>query len=291
MGVSAAQFEEVESSGYTLSGEQFERFRRLVREEAGIALRDEKQQLVCSRLAKRLRALSLQTFDEYYALLMRDGARGELEQLLNAITTNKTNFYREAHHFTELVARVVKPRLHNSSALSLRVWSAGCSSGEEAYTILMTLLDAIPHWQSCDIRVLASDLDTNMIATGERGVYDAACLQDIPRDVAARWLIKGVGQKDGLVRVRRALRERVAFRRINFIEPRWPVRARFDAIFCRNALIYFDAETQREIVSRLLTHLRQGGLLFLGHSESMAGVRPDLKSHGKTCYEYLGGEP
>jgi chemotaxis protein methyltransferase CheR len=292
MSAAEARPENVESSGYTLSQEQFERFRQLVRAKAGIALRDEKQQLVCSRLVRRLRALSLSSFDEYYTLVQNQGEHGgELEQLLNAMTTNKTNFYREAHHFDELVRRVVKPMLVAGGSQTFRLWSAGCSSGEEVYSALMTVLDAIPSWESWDIRALASDLDTDVLAAGERGVYDAACLKEVPREVAQRWLIEGTGEQQGKVRVRRPLRERVAFRRINFIDPSWPVRARFDVVFCRNALIYFDAEVQRSIVSRLLAHLKPGGLLFLGHSESLAGVRPDLKSHGKTCYEYLGDSP
>ncbi|HEX5658819.1 MAG TPA: CheR family methyltransferase [Polyangiales bacterium] len=287
--MSVASMEVVESAGYTLNGEQFERFRAFVRKKAGIALRDEKKQLVCSRLTKRLRALSLNTFDEYYTLLVREGDHGgELEQLLNVITTNKTNFYREAHHFTELVERVVKPKLDHDGTLQLRIWSAGCSSGEEIYTALWSVLDAVPGWERSDIRALASDLDTDVLATGERGVYDEACLSDVPAEIARRWLIRGSGEKGGLVRVKRALRERVRFRRINFIDPRWPVNAKFDAVFCRNALIYFDQDVQREIVSRLLSYLKPGGFLFLGHSESMAGVRPDLKSYGKTVYEHLG---
>jgi chemotaxis protein methyltransferase CheR len=292
MGAPAVDAEVVESAGYTLTSEQFERFRSLVRQKAGISLRDEKKQLVCSRLVRRLRVLQLQTFEEYYTRLLREGDHGgELEQMLNVMTTNKTNFYREAHHFTELVERVVRPKLAEGGTLQLRLWSAGCSSGEEVYTALMTVLDAVPGWERADIRALASDLDTDMIAAGERGVYDEACLRDVPREVAGRWLIRGTGEKAGLVRVKRALRERVAFRRINFIDPKWPVNARFDAVFCRNALIYFDLDVQKQIVSRLLSYLKHGGFLFLGHSESMAGVRPDLKSYGKTVYEHLGGTP
>lgn len=289
MSSSAASIEVVESSGYTLSNEQFERFRALVRRLSGIWLRDEKKQLVCSRLGRRLRALSLDGFDAYYALVLGQGEHGaELEKLINAITTNKTNFYREAHHFDDLVERVVRPRLAEGGTFRLRIWSAGCSSGEEIYTALMTVLDAVPGWERADIRALASDIDTDMLAAGERGVYSQDCLRDIPAAVSERWLIRGSAAKQGLVRVRRPLRERVSFRRINFVDPSWPINTRFDVVFCRNALIYFDTETQREIVGRLITYLKPGGLLFLGHSESMAGSRPELKSHGKTCFELAG---
>lgn len=282
--------QEVESGGYKLSGTEFERFRKLVRERAGIALRPEKRQLVCSRLSSRLRKLGLPSFAEYFALLSREG-EGELVHLLNAITTNKTSFFREAHHFEMLVSRGLLPKLHESAGpLRYRIWSAGCSSGEEVYSGLASVLDATPGWERADIRALASDLDTNVLALGERGVYSEEALEQLPGQLGERWFIRGSGDKQGLVRVRRPLRERVAFRRINFIEPTWPVRTQFDAIFCRNALIYFEHETQREIVSRLLRFLKPDGLLFLGHSESMAGARPDLKSLGRTAYQYQGAE-
>lgn len=278
----------VESGGVVLTDGQFERFRALVRRHAGIALRDEKKQLVCSRLSKRLRALQITSFDEYYALVEREEASGdELQKLLNAITTNKTNFFREAHHF-ELLTEELRRRSATGGLSSLRVWSAGSSTGEEAYTILMTIAEALPAWESLDLRLLASDIDTNVLAVGERAVYDQRCLDDVPPALAQRWLIHGTGDKAGLVRVRRELRQRASFRQVNFVAESWPVRATFDAIFCRNALIYFDQPTQNRIVDRLLSHLRPDGLLFLGHAESMAGARPDLSNLGRTSYRYTG---
>ena len=278
----------VESVGYKLTAEQFERFRALVHQRSGIALRPEKQQLLCSRLARRLRELHLSSFDQYYALVMQDVHGVELEQLLNAITTNKTSFFREAHHFDELRNRVVA-KIVASGGRRLRVWSAGCSTGEEPYSILMTALDAIPSWETADVRVLASDIDSEVLATAERGVYAAEALEDVPPELRRRWFIEGTGDKVGQVRVRGVLRERAAFRRINFVAPSWPVRATFDAIFCRNALIYFDTETQHRVVKRLLTYLAPGGCLFLGHSESMAGMHPELTSLGRTSYRYDAG--
>lgn len=283
--------ESVESVGYRLTSVQFDRFRALVHARSGIALRPEKQQLLCSRLAKRLRARGLRDFDDYYTLLTSAACpTDELEQFLNAVTTNKTSFFRESHHFDELRERVVAPQARKSSP-RLRVWSAGCSTGEEPYSILMTVLDALPNYEQADVRVLASDLDSQVLAAGERGVYPRERLEELSSQLVKRWFVEGSGDKAGLIRVRRALRERVAFRRINFVEASWPIRTTFDAIFCRNALIYFEAATQREIVSRLLSYLAPGGCLFLGHSESMAGVRPDLKSLGRTSYLYLGPRP
>jgi chemotaxis protein methyltransferase CheR len=279
--------ESVESGGYSLSTSQFERFRALVRKHAGIHLRDEKKQLVCSRLSKRLRSLGLDSFDDYYDLVTESDAEGdELQALVNAITTNKTSFYREAHHFEELQRLVVKPLVTTSrgGGIRFRAWSAGSSTGEEAYTILMSVCSVVPQWEASDISVLASDIDTNVLQTGARGVYPDERLDEIPGDLAARWCIRGSGDKAGLIRMRRALRERVQFERINFIEPQWPVDEEFDAIFCRNALIYFDQPTQVQIVSRLVRFLRPNGLLFLGHSESGVGARPELRSLGRTAY-------
>ena len=279
----------VESVGFKLSGEQFERFRQLVHARSGIALRPEKAQLVCSRLARRLRALGLGDFDAYYARVTEDASGVELEQLLNAITTNKTSFFREEHHFEVLRTRVLAP-LVASGARKLRVWSAGCSTGEEPYSLAITACEAIPDWERADVRILASDIDSQVLAIGERGVYAAEKLEGIPDAQRRRWFIEGTGDKQGLVRVRGVLRRLVSFRQINFVAPDWPIHARFDAVFCRNALIYFDIATQKRVVARLLEYLAPGGLLCLGHSESLAGVHPALRSLGRTAYAYEGAK-
>ncbi|MET0341318.1 MAG: protein-glutamate O-methyltransferase CheR [Polyangiales bacterium] len=273
--------------GSELSLSQFERLREVVRAHSGIALRVDQLEMVSSRLSRRLRMLALQSFDDYFGLLQ--GAGGdELQHLLNTFTTNKTSFFREAHHFEELRARVLQPKLRCTASPHLRIWSAGCSTGEEPYSVVATLLQAISEWERADIKVLASDIDTQVLQTAERAVYRAEKGEELPPEIARRWFVRGTGEKSGFLRARRELRERVSFRRINFIDPQWPVRARFDAIFCRNALIYFDLPVQRQIVARLLTYLAPGGLLLLGHSEAMAGTRPDLRSLGRTTYLYLG---
>ncbi|MET0344340.1 MAG: protein-glutamate O-methyltransferase CheR [Polyangiales bacterium] len=277
----------VESVGYRLSGEQFERFRQLVHARSGIALRPEKAQLLCSRLARRLRELGLGDFDAYYARVTQDGSGVELEQLINAVTTNKTSFFREEHHFDALRDRVLAPMV-KAGRRKLRVWSAGCSTGEEPYSILITALEAIPDWARADVRVLASDIDSQVLAFGARAVYPRERFEGVPDALRRRYFIEGTGEKAGLMRVRGVLRERVAFRQINFVAPDWPVHATFDAVFCRNALIYFDIETQRKVVTRLLAYLVPGGLLCLGHSESMAGVHPGLRSLGRTTYAWEG---
>jgi len=278
----------VESGGVSLTGEQFERFRSLVRTHSGIALRDEKRQLVCSRLSKRLRELGISSFDEYYKLVQQRDPHGEeLQRLLNAITTNKTSFFREEHHFDLLRTDVLAPLASGRRPVRLRVWSAGSSTGEEAYSALMTICSALPQWAESDIRLLASDLDTNVLRVGERAVYRDERLDEIPDELRRRWIIRGADAKEGFIRVRRELRALAAFRQINFVSESWPVKTKFDVIFCRNALIYFDGATQKQIVDRLLRYLSPNGLLFLGHSESMAGVRPDLVSLGRTAYRYV----
>lgn len=278
-----------------LSPKQFEQFSRLVHEHSGITLKPEKKLMLSSRLAKRVRALNLQSFDDYYVVLTTKDPHGhELEQMLNAVTTNKTHFFRESHHFDELRACLGRPSflgLGGKSVPRLRIWSAACSTGEEPYSILMTVLDSLPGWESMDIRVLASDLDSQVLSVAERGIYRSEQCSDVPPALAKRWFVAGEGEHAGKLRVRRELRERVAFRRLNLMAPSWPIRIRFHAIFCRNALIYFDAPTQSSIVAAFLNYLEPGGYLFLGHSESMAGVRPDLKSLGRTVYRFAGRQP
>ncbi len=276
---------------FRITEREFQRFRVLVARQTGIALTDSKRQLVCSRLGKRLRHYGYATFGQYYEHLVgRDPEGEELLQMVNAITTNKTEFFREPHHF-ELLRSEVLPAMAIRAAAGaprrLRIWSAGCSSGEEPYSIAMTLLAAkMGIW---DARILASDIDTDVLSQGQQGVYPAERLANVPRDLRERCFSRGRGRHDGLWRVRSELRDLVVFRRINLREAAWPIRALFDCIFCRNVLIYFDRALQQEVVGRLVTHLRPGGYLFLGHSESLLGMSEGLSYLGNTVYRKAGG--
>jgi chemotaxis protein methyltransferase CheR len=278
---------------FGISDREFQRFRALVSLQTGIALSESKRQLVCSRLGKRLRHYGYATFGEYYEHLMeRDPDGLELLRMINAITTNKTDFFREAHHFaffgSEVLARLAA-QADTGTARRLRVWSAGCSSGEEPYSIALTLLESLPHPGSWDVRILASDIDTEMLAQGEEGVYPEDRLVTVAPTLQERYFVRGRGAQAGLVRIRRAARELVAFRRINLRHDSWPIRASFDCIFCRNVIIYFDRALQQTVVRRLVGLLKPGGYLFLGHSESLLGMQLGLKSLGHTVYQKADG--
>jgi chemotaxis protein methyltransferase CheR len=259
-----------------LDAKLFSRFAKLVRERAGIALGQHKLDLVRGRLQKRLRALGLSTFEAYWDALERDPR--ESQWLVNAITTNKTSFFREDHHF-DLLAAHLRGR---GQGERVNIWSAACSSGEEVWSAAMTA-DATLGART-PYKLLATDVDTDVLARAERGIYPSAALEDIPAELARRYLLKGRGRANGTVQVKPGLRERATFATLNFVLPSWPLRARFEAIFCRNVLIYFDAEMQRRTVDRLLSFLVPGGIFFLGHSESLLGVRSDLRRIGPTAF-------
>jgi chemotaxis protein methyltransferase CheR len=277
---------------FVITDREFQRVRALVFEETGIALNDGKRQLVCARLGKRLRHYGYTTFSEYYEhVLERDPHGEELVRMINAITTNKTDFFREEHHFAFLRTEVL-PRLASGAAAGaprrLRIWSAGCSSGEEPYSVALTVLEGLPRVWGWDVRILASDIDTDMLVQGHAGLYPAERVVSVPAGLRKRYFVRGRGDREGLVRVRPDVRELVTFRRINLRDETWPIRTAFDCIFCRNVIIYFDRHLQQAVVTRLVDRLTPGGYLFLGHSESLLGVRLGLRSLGKTVYQKVG---
>jgi chemotaxis protein methyltransferase CheR len=275
--------------GAIMTDQEFKRLRDLVHAQTGIALGPQKRCLLETRLGRRLRALGLQTFGDYERFLAERDPRGaELGQFVNAVTTNKTDFFREAHHFQYLAEEwlpAVRAEADRTGARSLRIWSAACSSGEEPYTIAMVVREglgaAAPGW---DVKILASDIDTDVLARAAEGVYSLEQVEPVPRAMLARHFLRGTGASAGRVRVRPEVAALVAFRRINFLDDPWPIRLRFDAVFCRNALIYFDRATQQRILERMAGLLKDGGLLFLGHSESLYGLLTGFTHLGQTIY-------
>ncbi len=267
-----------------LSATAFYALRDLVAAETGIMLNDGKKNFMAARLQRRLRWLKLRSYDEYFAHV--DAHQEELEHLINAITTNKTSFFREPHHFElltrELVPAVVR-RAEATGRRRVRIWSAGCSSGEEPYSIAMTLHAALPHPETWDVRILASDIDTEVLARATAGVYSAETVAQVPRHLREHYF-EDLG--DGQARVIQALRQMVVSRRINLNQPSWPVRTRFDAIFCRNVVIYFDQRAQRALFQRFATLLEPGAPLVLGHSETLHWL-PDLFRHGTGTTYYV----
>ena len=272
-----------------ITDREFQQFRTLVRQHAGIALGDTKRQLVCSRLGRRLRHYGYTTFSQYYRHLMEDDPDGqELVRMINAITTNKTEFFREAHHFAFLRS-VVLPGLaeanRGAAPRRLRIWSAGCSSGEEPFSIALTMMAALPDVWSWDARILASDIDTDMLARGEKGVYPVEQIAHVPPTMVQEQFLRGKGTREGLVCIRPAPRRLVSFRRINLQDEPWPIRTTFDAIFCRNVIIYFDRALQQRLIARFIDLLKPGGYLFLGHAESLLGMGLGLTYVGNTVYQ------
>ncbi len=271
---------------FSLSNAEFERLRALVREHTGIALSDAKRQLVYGRLARRLRALKLETFGQYIELIER-GEPGELEEFVNAVTTNLTSFFREPHHF-EYMARDMIPALlsRGDSSYRLRIWCCAASTGEEPYSIAMMLREAQDRLAAWDVKMLATDLDSNVLATGAAGVYADERLKGMDPARVARFFDKGTGAHAGKFRVREELRNLITFKQLNLMNE-WPVRGPFDAIFCRNVIIYFDKATQRTLFERMAALQRPGDLLFLGHSESLYRVSERYELIGRTIYRRL----
>lgn len=276
----------------TLCDQEFRLLRDLVKTHTGIALSEHKRSLVASRLGKRLRALGLESFRSYYNYLAGEAGQDERENFVNAITTNKTDFYREGLHFEFLEKEFVpalKVRAARTGERRIRIWSAGCSSGEEPYTIAITLRESLENLLAWDVRILASDIDTQVLAQAAQGIYPAERVAEIPRPILERHFLRGVGSQAGLVRVSREVRNLVTFRRINLLEEPWRIQTAFDCIFCRNVIIYFDKPTQRRLVERFAGHLKADGYLFLGHSETLYGVSDRFVFLRNTIYRRVEG--
>jgi len=268
-----------------LTEAQFSKISALAKNLCGLNLHHGKKELVKARLARRLRKLGLRDFREYMAYLADDTTGGELTAMLNALTTNLTRFYREAKHFDYLRSTVLPAfRRANAGARRIRIWSAGCSSGEEAYSIAMCLCEETPDSERWDAKVLATDLATDMLAGAREGVYVPARLKELPPRLLAKYLVPVKTESERRYRVVDPVRRLVSFARLNLVDP-WPMKGPFHVIFCRNVMIYFDKPTQGELVDRFWEILSPGGTLFIGHSESLAGVRHGFRYVQPTVYE------
>lgn len=273
-----------------ISDEEFSLIQSLIKAQTGIALSEHKRSLVASRLGKRLRALELPSLRTYYDYLMGPDGAAELENFVNAMTTNKTDFYRERAHFDFLEREVVpalKARAAQTGERRVRIWSAGCSTGEEPYTISLTLCEALGRMLAWDVRILASDIDTDVLSQAAEGIYPQERVSEIPSALLQRYFLRGTGKNTGLVKVGREIRSLITFRRINLLEEPWPIYTLFDCIFCRNVIIYFDRPTQCRLMSRFAAQLKGEGFLFLGHSESLHGVCDQFSFLRNTIYRKL----
>jgi len=256
----------------------FERVRALIYKRAGIALADSKQEMVYSRLARRLRATGIRSFQAYLDSLERRQDSEEWEAFTNALTTNLTSFFREEHHFPILEAHA------RNCKEQMVVWCSASSTGEEPYSIAMTLCEAFGTLTP-PAQVIATDIDTNVLATGANGIYPMERLNKLSSERAKKFFLRGKGAQEGLARVRPELRQMVTFKQLNLLSDSWPITGPFDAIFCRNVMIYFDKPTQGKILSRFVPLMKRDALLFAGHSENFLYVSDAFKLRGKTVYE------
>jgi chemotaxis protein methyltransferase CheR len=275
------------SGDFALTDADFERLCELVRAHTGIALSEAKRQMVYGRLVRRLRALKLANFADYVQLL-EEADQLELQEFTNAITTNLTSFFREAHHFDYLAEHLLPGvAARTGGAGRLRIWSCACSTGEEPYSIAMVLREQRARLSGIDAKILATDLDSNVLATGAAGVYPADRLRAVSPARAAEFFKQGSGQHQGSVKVAACLRQLITFKQLNLMQD-WPMRGRFDAIFCRNVVIYFDLETKRALFQRMAQLQPPGALLFLGHSESLYRISDHYELIGRTIYRRIG---
>ncbi|WP_263372928.1 CheR family methyltransferase [Granulicella aggregans] len=270
---------------------EFRLLRELVQEHTGIWLQDGKRTMLAARLAKPVRRLGLPGFQSYYALL-RESAEDspEFVEFVNAITTNKTSFFRERHHFDYLAQKIVpeiKAASMRGGRKQIRVWSAACSTGEEVYSIALTLLDAVaePGWW---LEVVGSDIDTGVLETAQRAIYPAECLESIDELQRQRYFLQGKDSRAGQVKLKAEVTRMVELRRVNLMDERWAADGPFDVIFFRNALIYFQQDVQERFLRRMTGMLRPGGYLFIGNSEQIPWMHDRLEPLSQTMYRLRG---
>jgi chemotaxis protein methyltransferase CheR len=276
------------SNEFPFTAADFRTIVGIVYERSGIVLAAHKRDMTYSRLARRVRALGLRSFSDYCALLEGSEGGKEVGFLINAITTNLTKFFREHHHFEHLRDHVLSspPEAPRGQRPRIRIWSAGCSSGEEPYSIAMTTLakqrEAGGDW---DLRILATDLDTSMLKKAKTGVYPRSGLDSVPAGIRERYFTQGADREH--LSVVQAAQELITFRQLNLLSP-WPMSGKFDAIFCRNVMIYFDAKTKASLIDRFHGQLADGGWLYVGHSESLLDHQSRFKLRGRTIYQKIG---
>ncbi len=270
---------------YTITEEEFQEISSLIYQESGIALSGGKKSMLISRLSRRLRELGLDRFHDYYRYITSDNRDEEFTRLLDLVSTNKTDFFREQKHF-EFMREVILPELAETKRV--RIWSAGCSSGEESYSIAMVLSDWIAHKGRWDCKILASDLSTRVLRKADDGIYELEKVKGLDPKQIRRHFLRGRGENTGQIKVKPHLRKMIAFKRINLMAEHFPIKTPLDLIFCRNVMIYFDRPTQAQLVAKFHHHLKPGGHLFIGHSESLHWVESQFRYVAPTIYRKEG---
>jgi len=257
-----------------LNGHQFDKIIKLLYNVCGIALDERKKILVSSRLQKRLRELELSTFDDYISILDKDLNGSELSAMVDALTTNVTGFFRESRHF-EILKKIVLDRRFEDRQ-KLRIWSAGCSSGEEAYSLAITICEALGDFSMADVRILATDISTRMLSAAKSGVYERNDIKNVPLMFIKKYFRQCEHPDPNHFSVREFIRTLISFARLNLIGE-WPMKGQFDFIFCRNVMIYFDRKVMERLLDRFWRQLTHGGYLFIGHSESLTVISHRFK--------------
>lgn len=265
---------------FNFTATDFERVRQLIYKHAGISLAPIKQDMVYSRLARRLRALGIGTFNDYLSYLESGAHPEEWETFVNSLTTNLTSFFREAHHF-----EILHKQLIGLTRRPIRIWCSAASTGEEPYTLAITACEAFGTLTP-PVQILASDIDTNVLKTAERGLYPLERVERLAPDRLQKFFLKNSGTQAGFMQVRPELQRLLTFTRVNLLDASWPqVKGPFDALFCRNVMIYFDKPTQYQILKKFVPLLTPDGLLYAGHSESFLHAADLFRSLGRTVYE------
>lgn len=268
-----------------MSDKEFHTLASFIESELGIRMPETKRVMLESRLLKRIRQLGLPDFAAYVNFVFSDeGRAGELINMIDAVTTNKTDFFREADHFDFLLERIL-PSL--APGITRRFWSAGCSTGEEPYTLAMVLEEYRERVPAFSWSIMGSDLSTKVLDKAIEGVYTEEQAGPIPLSFKRKYLMRSKNRDQALVRIKPELRSRIAFSRVNFMDKVWSVEGNFDVVFCRNVIIYFERKIQEEIIGRLLSKLRPEGWLILGHSESVAGMNLPMRSVAPTVYRKI----
>lgn len=275
-------------AGVALNEKQFKRLSRFIESEVGIKMPPAKRIMLESRLQKRLRALQIESFDEYIEHVFSVD-NSEIIHMIDVVTTNKTDFFREPDHFVYLRERLLPHHVHHDRwgvDGRFKIWSAASSTGEEAYTMAIVLAEyqrqENPRF---DFRILGTDISTAVLDKARRAVYPIDRVAPVTEELRKRYLMRSRNRDEELVRVKRVLREKAQFHRLNLMAPRFPIRDRFHVIFCRNVIIYFDRERQEELLRKLYSYLVPGGYLFLGHSETLAGIDLPVVSVAPTVYQ------
>lgn len=267
-----------------LSDQEFERLSNFIYTRYGIKMPPVKKLMLQSRLQKRLKALKIYSFKEYVNYVFSKESGDEVVHMMDVVSTNKTDFYREPAHF-DFLKQTVLPEYVQKNIRSLKVWSAGCSSGQEVYTLAIVISEFLEKNKAFDFHILGTDISTKVLKKAYAAIYSEQDVAMIPLEIKRKYMLKSKDAHKKLIRITKALRNKTSYMRLNFMDEHYPVKEKFDIIFCRNVLIYFDRETQEKVINRLSQYLKPDGYFFLGHSESITNINVPLKQVKPTIFK------